>query len=64
MTTNYESLKGNVEEMAHALIEQEYCGSFPHNKDGLCTFDAEKEERYMYSACYDAAITWLLREES
>lgn len=62
--TNYESLKSSSEEAAYALIEQEYCGSCPCNKEGICMFDQEKEEGSMYSACYDAAIRWLLREEA
>lgn len=57
--TNYELIKDNAEEMAYALLEQEYCDSCPHNRGGLCTFDVEKEEESMYSACYDAAIKWL-----
>lgn len=49
-------------DMAFALIESEYCESCEHNKEGLCLFDADKETTNMYTACYNAAITWLTEE--
>ncbi len=61
--TNY-SLITTPEELAYALIEQEYCESCHYNENGICKFfDADKEEINMHMACYNAAIQWLLKEE-
>ena len=61
-TTNYEILKGTAEEMAYALVEQEYCERCHYCEKGICLFNPGKEESSRYSACYDAAIKWLLEE--
>ncbi len=56
--TNYEKIK-TPEDLAYALVEQDYCNSCPYHSEGLCYFDAEKESINMYTACYNAAISWL-----
>ncbi len=59
--TNYEMIK-NAEDLALVLVNQEYCEFCFYNKEGLCVLVAEKEAINMFTACHNAAISWLQRE--
>lgn len=51
---NYEKLK-TANDVAYALVEQQYCEGCDYNNDGVCMFVEVAKESNMYTACLVAA---------
>lgn len=61
---NYEKIKAmSPEEMAEAIITQDFCGACKHEKNGICVFMEEHEGEPLYNGCHAACLTWLKRSE-
>lgn len=60
MMSNHQLVCSDIDVLANALVDQEYCGRCPYDEDGICTFDADKEDGTMHMACFNAALEWLM----